>query len=112
MKLNDYKTLASELISEINWYQRNKDNFKGIDEQLHAELNQKQLLKISGIITQIASGSREPQHISEIMANMPEIHAPLSVDKTGELKSCVELAEEALYGESNPHRSPDNSTII
>jgi hypothetical protein len=38
---------------------------------------------------------KHPQHVSEIMANMPEIHAPLSIDNTGVLKSTVQLAEEA-----------------
>jgi hypothetical protein len=106
MNLAFYKQQAAQLIDNINWYERNKDNFKGIDDEMNADLRKTMKAKIAANVTAIASQSFEDagfpitdsiKHISQVLPLIDAHCQPenaVVVNERGELKSCVELSED------------------
>jgi glycerol-3-phosphate O-acyltransferase len=90
LKFNIVDTMLADLYRPVDIYQ---DCLDKATEKLEAMLRE-----------------GDPQHISEVMASMTEIHAPLSVDTKGELKSCVELSEDDVLRKKLMTVS-DNSVI-
>ncbi len=93
MRLDKYKILAQQIIDDINFYQRNKDFFKGVDDKLNDENNDKAMAKIAEGIASLAKAAYEDatsKNNAKPVAAVPFSH----VDESGELKSCVLIAEE------------------